>query len=1479
MFYIGIFIFSCSYNNILWRKQNPAILIVLQKTSFIHETEFGIKSEKARILDNGNILYNRICMIIICFYLKIVYILINCCYNNIKVRPQNTKTKEVFFMKISRKLLLRKICASALALTLSAGGMLTSMGGIIPGNTGAFSVYAAEPTAVTELVYKVNNDGTVRITGYVGTATELVIPDTIIERTVTVIDIQYVKNTITKISIPSGVTSIKELPRSITEINVASGNQVYSSQNGVVFNKQKTSLLIYPKSKTGAYTIPDSTKTIASYAFFSCSISSITFSRSVTCIEDWAFSGCKNLTAVNIPNSVNTIGDYAFSNCTGLKSFTIPSSVTSVETGVISGCTGLKSVGIPASVTSIGEYAFANCTGLTGITIPNSVASVGNYAFNNCTGLTSITIPDSVTSFGTNVFKACSNLAAISVGANNPAYSSSSGALLNKDQTLMICFPEGKKGTYAIPSSAKGIADYAFYNCKGLTGITIPKGLNSIGKNAFAYCYGLQSISLPEGLITVKDYAFFCCNTLTGITVPKGVTSIGEYAFASCSALKNVSLPVGLTSIEKNTFYSCSALTGINIPEGVTSIKPYAFTQCTSLASITIPDSVTEIGDFAFAYTSPTSIILPDGISSIRPGMFSGCEGLVHITIPDSVTAIEDHAFYGCESLTGITLPDHLTLIGSQAFCDCINLNSITIPASVTSIDEYAFENCDNLTIHGEAGSSAYTYAKDSTIPFVDDDLPLTLTYEDNSDGTLTITGYTGNRTYLMIPDTINQKAVTVLDFDYDTDYTVTKINIPGSVLEIRHLPDNNLAEINVDSGNQEYSSRKGVLFNKQKTSLVCFPKKMTGAYTVPTGVKNICASAFYECSISSVVIPSGITQILPYTFAYGSLTSVTIPGSVESIGNDAFYACPLTNVVIPYGVKTIGDRAFSYCTSLTDVSIPGSVTSIGEAAFACGQQLTCVTIPASVTNIGSVAFGYVHTNDHSYCDVQLEDHTCYNKLTDFVIHGIGGTAVQIYAQKKGFEFIDDNRLTLNYEVYDDSADGNNIFTIQASAQGGSGSYQYAFFYKMVTEKTWISIQNFGANNTVQISPAFRMDYDICIKAKDSNGTIVKEYTTVTSAYSDESIASVPAAAVPGTDFTFRIKNRTGIFEVYYNYRNSGWVKVNNSSYSSDIKINLLKFGTYYICVKMQNENTGHWTKYYYRVERINTLVNESTISSDSIYLGGKATVNCAASGGYEGCHYSYEVYYKAVDDNTWTTISTKNGSCTIQPTAKGNYTVCVKAFTGGSGDGVTKKYFTLTVKEPVRNTTVVPSSIVWGSVLSFTITEEDGSGNPTSGSLYDVYYKLESGSQWFHARPATTDPYTRISLQYHSTYDICIKIIKDDGSITKSYYKVQTINTLVNESVISSNTVYQGNPVRITFGVSGGPEYTPDPTYDYFIYHVHYKKADDTEWTYVDYRNGGSYDLTIDQPGQYVISVDVWSYQGEACYVRKSKHFSLEVI
>ena len=227
------------------------------------------------------------------------------------------------------------------------------------------------------------------------------------------------------------------------------------------------------------------------------------------------------------------------------------------------------------------------------------------------------------------------------------------------------------------------------------------------------------------------------------------------------------------------------------------------------------------------------------------------------------------------------------------------------------------------------------------------------------ANGAITITWYSGPGGAVIIPNEVNGLPVTGIGVNaFEQCASPTSVAIPNTVTGIGYGAFTGCLAVTVDTANAWYSSIDGVLFDKSLATLIEYPGRKSGSYSIPGGVTNIAEQSFRSCSnLTSVTIPNSVTKIGYLAFGECTgLTGVTIPSSVTDLGEAAFEGCSnLTNARIGNGVTSIID-AFSFCTSLTSATIPTSVTNIGYQAFA-GSGLTNVAIPDSVTSIGTSAF------------------------------------------------------------------------------------------------------------------------------------------------------------------------------------------------------------------------------------------------------------------------------------------------------------------------------------------------------------------------------------------------------------------------------------------------------------------------------------------------------------------------------------------
>lgn len=227
------------------------------------------------------------------------------------------------------------------------------------------------------------NNGAITITGYTGSGGDVSIPSTINGFPVTTIGYDAFSGvtSLTSVTIPISITTIDTYAffscHSLTAVTVDAGNVAYSSVDGVLFNKNQTTLIQYPGGKTGSYTFPSS----------------------VTSIGQQAFSYCANLTSVTIPDSfTSSIGGSMFSGCYCLTDVTVGSGVTHIK-----------------------SYAFWYCTSLTNVIIRNGPTAIDDYAFQRCTSLAHITLPASITTIGHGALSFCANLNGVYFRGNAPS--------------------------------------------------------------------------------------------------------------------------------------------------------------------------------------------------------------------------------------------------------------------------------------------------------------------------------------------------------------------------------------------------------------------------------------------------------------------------------------------------------------------------------------------------------------------------------------------------------------------------------------------------------------------------------------------------------------------------------------------------------------------------------------------------------------------------------------------------------------------------------------------------------------------------------------------------------------------------------------------------------------------------------------------------------------------------------------------------
>ncbi len=510
------------------------------------------------------------------------------------------------------------------------------------------------------------------------------------------------------------------------------------------------------------------------------------------------------------------------------------------------------------------------------------------------------------------------------------------------DNTVSVTYGGDYTGDIVIPQRitdgedifyVTAIADRAFFDCNGLTSVTLPTTVESIGSEAFRGCTNLQSINL-ENVKQIASSAFYYCKALATVTLSEELTEIGSYAFYE-SGITSITIPAKMEHIGECAFEYSRQLKTAVFQNSPTEIPAYLFKGCTALEDVVIPSSVTHIKEYAFYETNLSSIEIPASVAKIESSAFA-VTNLTSIEIPGSVTKIESNAFAACRSLQTVTLNEGLRTIGEYCFNGCSNVSEITLPESLDTIMTQAFNDCNitEVTMPDEIeylGAEVFGYKLTS------------LHIQD-------LAKWIAADRYLPVLSTSADSKI------YLNNRPITNLTIPEGTTEIG-----------------AYAFANAACIRRIK-----FPS---------SGLTKIGTGAFYKCtSITSVDIPEGVDSIFSETFAGCKLLAeVTFPQSLKYIQGDRYHY---------YNRYENRDGSFESCPELTELVIPDNVEYIGSCAFAYANKLAAITLGNSLKTIGGGAFIYSaitriefpETVENFYKDLYSEP-TAYCSKLDTVIN------------------------------------------------------------------------------------------------------------------------------------------------------------------------------------------------------------------------------------------------------------------------------------------------------------------------------------------------------------------------------------------------------------------------------------------------------------------------------------------------------------
>ncbi len=784
------------------------------------------------------------------------------------------------------------------------------------------------------------------------------------------------------VTIPSTVTRIGYgafAACSMTNILINSSNANYASIDGVLYNKNGTTLIEFPSGRAGDYVVPEGVTGLDGMAFsYSLNLNSVTLPASLSNVTGYSFMYCESLTAINvnssnmivssmdgvlynkagtwllvvpggrsaplvIPVGVLLIGERAAEGNEHLTSLTIPSSATVIDMAAFGSCSNLTSLDVAAF--SIGNLAFSRCTSLNDLTIRDGVRYIDGEAFYRCAALESVEIPSSVSVIDRSAFEECWALRFINVSADCFGYSSVDGMLCDKGgETLYVC-PPGRTESIIVPEGIETIHDGAFISCKYITALTFPTSLARIDivtfeENVLSISFlGLTVPSVDPWWLhyanpSLVGHAYAASNFPAPGQRFNGLL-MGDYLVARPDAPSNLDAVAGDTrvtltwdepsnggaEIAEYRIYRSENDTGTFVLVDSSSIRAWMDVNVTN--GLTYAYRVSAVNSAGEGPNSSEVVAVP----------FRNTEAdyLYSLSGDPIVATITGYIGTGGDIVIPSTLGGYqVVTIGDNAFNSNWDITSVVIPDSVTGINSGAFYGAKNLQS------------------------------VDLGDGLM----YIG--------------------FDAFRATALTSVFIPSTVegFEVGAFAECNLlTAITVDVDNSYYQSIDGVVYDKPIWTLIQCPCGKPGVLNVADGVQWIpILSVTGASQLTSVVLPDTVTQIDTWGFGWcTSLTSFNIPSGVTMIGWGAFLGCSSLDeftvdaanpeyatidgvlyynsldslvccpgarsgsFVIPSGVIETESNAFAECAQLTGVTFPSGFTTVGDGTFADCENLVSI--------------------------------------------------------------------------------------------------------------------------------------------------------------------------------------------------------------------------------------------------------------------------------------------------------------------------------------------------------------------------------------------------------------------------------------------------------------------------------------------------------------------------------------------------------
>ena len=1132
---------------------------------------------------------------------------------------------------------------------------------------------------------------------------------------------------VTQVNLPASVNEIYEDSfdncTALTKFTVAQDNEKYKSVNGALVVKGDNDWLVCVPKAVTAFTVPETIYNhdrIRDNAFINCNaLTTLNIGADFDFSWWWYYNShfniCPNLKTVNVDeNNVNykSINGVVYNSDAVVfvppayeGVLNVPKFVTSCWDGAFKNCSKLTTINFSASYTDTlnldifnDSYALENIyfpnnnnytiengavynkektelyhvfDGTSGeFVIPSSVKSVSQNAFMNCAKLTKIVINNNISDFNANLY-GCTALKVLEVPANVTYMYDSNFENIGEDFTI-----EGYAGSYT-----ENYANYHGYTFHRLSDEI------TLNKTSVTTAVGRTFKLVP----TVK----------TDTTFDKTVTFASENA-----KVAKVAADGTVTAVAAGTVKITAATVNGKTASCLVTVNP-ALSNVSEISS----DNILVNG------SSTVTVKALDGTGTYKYAVDYRLSGAANWTslLAKGTTATANFttATAGTyEIKTTVTDKDGFT--AEKIFTVKVNAklaNSSTVSAAKTTLGNAVTVNGKST---GGLGGTTYKYE-----------------YKLSSAAAWTVlSDYSTANSTVFKPETAGTYNIRVTAKDssgttasktLNVSVTDTLANTTTISAEKIMLGNKVTVDVSAAGGMSDYtyacytkpadaSSWTTVSGFGNKTSFEITPDK-AGNILICTKVKDQNGTVAKE--YTSVLVCDelrNISSIESNTVTVGEVFTVNAD-AVGGMGNYTYavsYKKPAdTKWVVKQNYSSNSTVTVKPSTSsdyIINVKVKDEAGNISEKNFNVKAKAVLAntsTVSADVITLGETAVingkstGGFGDKTYKY-EYKLSSGENWTVLSDFSDNAAvtfkpaekGTYNIRVTAKdekttsEKTLSLTVADMLTNTSSISADTIVLGNSVTITGSAEGGKSNYQYAYLYKKFTQKNWTQIADYSANTSAKATPKSYGDYQICVKAKDKDGTVAVEYFNVVvndklknnSTISAESIVlgntvKLTGAAADGMGgYTYAM--------LYKKTSDTKWTTKQDFKANTTVDIKPAKATTYDVCIKVKDKS-GTIVKKFFTVDVKAPLSNTSALSSETFKLGDEVTVNASAAGGEGG--YTYAVFYKRASDTKWTTKQdfAENASVAIKPTKAVNYDVCVKVKdTSGT---IVKKYFTLT--------------------------------------------------------------------------------------------------------------------------------------------------------------------------------------------------------